>query len=132
LRTEVNNDPQGYSNAQVIGSWKITAVISDVPNDWNSDGIPETDLYSTWSACQKDNLYLFAVDYTGTFKLNCNRTETGSWQIVNTRYLQFNSPATGTELEKIFAMTSVEFKTTRGYTLANGQPATVTKTWTRQ
>ena len=132
LKTDANNDQQGYSNAQVIGVWKITAVNSDVPNDWNGDGLPETDIYATWSACQKDNLYSFIVDYTGTFKLNCTITETGSWQVVNTQHLQFFSPTTGIELEKFIAMSNLEFKTTRGYTLSNGQPATVTKTWTRQ
>jgi len=132
LKTEANDDPQGYSNAQVIGAWKITAVSSDVPNDWNGDGIAETDIYATWSACQKDNLYSFIVDYTGTFKLNCTITEAGSWQVVNTQHLQFHSPATGTELEKFIAMSNLEFKTTRDYTLSNGQPATVTKTWARQ
>jgi hypothetical protein len=132
LKIEANDDPQGYSNAQVIGAWKITAVSSDVPNDWNGDGSSETDIYATWSACQKDNLYSFIVDYTGTFKLNCTNTEAGSWMVVNTQNLQYYSPATGIELEKFISMTNVEFKTTRGYTLSNGQPATVTKTWTRQ
>jgi len=132
LKTEANNDPQGYSNAQVIGTWKITAVSSDVPNDWNRDGITETDIYATWLACQKDNLYSFIVDNTGTFKLNCTTTESGSWQVVNTQHLLFDSPATGIELEKFISMSNLEFKTTRGYTLSNGQPATVTKTWTRQ
>ena len=131
LKIEANDDPQGYSNAQVIGIWKITAISSDVPNDWNGDGMAETNIYATWSECQKDNLYSFIVDYTGTFKLNCTTTEAGTWQVINTQHLQFISPA-GTELEKFIAMSNLEFKTTRGYTLSNGQPATVTKTWARQ
>ena len=131
LRIEANDDPQGYADSQVVGNWKITAVSSDVPNDWNGDGIQETNIYDTWSACQKDNLYTFIGDFTGTFKLNCTTTETGSWEIINTRYLQYTSAA-NLESERFISMTSVQFKTTKDFTLSNGRPATVTKTWTRQ
>lgn len=129
---EDDNRPRGYADSQVVGNWKITAVSSDVANDWNGDGLAEKDIYITWSACQKDHLYTFAPDKTGTFKLNCSTTEPGSWEIINTQYLLYSSPANGIESERIIAMTSVEFKTTQDFTLPNGQTATITKTWTRQ
>lgn len=132
LKIEANNDPQGYADSQVVGVWKITAVTSDVPNDWNGDGLMETDIYSTWSACQKDNLYTFIADKTGTFKLNCNGTYAGTWVIVNTQYLEYTPVSLNLESEKMVAMTNLEFKTERAITLSSGQPATITKTWSRQ
>ena len=36
------------------------------------------------------------------------------------------------ESEKIILMTSIQFKSTLDITLPNGQPAKITKTWTRQ
>jgi hypothetical protein len=132
LKVEANNDPQGYADSQVVGVWKITAVTSDVPHDWNSDGLMETDIYSTWSACQKDNLFTFISDKTGTFKLNCSGTYTGTWTIVNTQYLEYTPVTLNIESEKMVAMTNVQFKTERAVTLPSGQPATITKTWVRQ
>ena len=131
LRTEANDDPQGYADSQVVGNWKITAVSSDVPNDWNGDGTAETDIYATWSSCQKDNLYTFVGDSTGTFKVNCSVSEISTWSIIDTKYLQYNL-SSGTESERFISMTSVQFKTTKAFSLSNGAPATVTKTWTRQ
>jgi len=127
-----NNHPQGYADSQIVGSWKITAISSDVLNDWNGDGKAEKDIYATWSTCQKENVYSFAPDKTGSFKLSCSTTEPGSWEIINTQYLNYSSPAMGIESEKMIAMTAIEFKTTKAFTLSNVQPATITKTWTRQ
>jgi hypothetical protein len=132
LRTEANNQQQGYADSQVVGVWKITAATSDVPSDWNGDGSMETDIYNTWSACQKDNLYSFLADKTGTFKLTCSGTYNGTWTIVNTQYLEYTPVTLNLESEKMVAMTNLEFKSERAVTLSSGQPATITKTWTRQ
>lgn len=138
LKIEKNNDPQGYADSQFVGSWKITVVLSDVAYDWNNDGTAERDIYSTWSSCEKDNLFTFTGDTAtagykkGTFKINCSVTKTGEWQIVNTKDLLYIPLGFGPESEKIISMTSVQFKTTLALTLPNGQPATITKTWDRQ
>ena len=129
---EDNNNPQGYADSQMIGTWKIISVNSDTYYDWNGDGMAEKNIYSTWSVCQKDNLYSFAPDKTGTFKLNCSVTEAGNWQIYNTQFLQYGSVSIGIEYEKIISMTSVQFKTTKQVSLPNGQAVTITKTWSRQ
>jgi len=137
LKIEKNNDPQGYADSQFVGSWKITAVSSDVAYDWNNDGSPERDIYGTWLPCERDNLYTFTGDTAvagykkGTFKINCSVTKTGEWQIVNTKDLVYVPVGLGPESEKIIEMTSVQFRSILLLTL-NGQPATITKTWTRQ
>ena len=137
LKIEKNNDPQGYADSQFVGSWKITALSCDVSYDWNNDGIPERDIYGTWLPCERDNLYTFTGDTAaagykkGTFKINCSVTKTGEWQIVNTKDLVYVPVGLGPESEKIIEMTSVQFRSILLLTL-NGQPATITKTWTRQ
>ena len=137
LKIEKNNDPQGYADSQFVGSWKITAVSSDVAYDWNNDGSPERDIYSTWSQCERDNLYTFTADTAmggykkGTFKVNCSVNKTGEWQIVNAKDLVYIPLGLGPESEKIIDMTGVQFRSILLLTL-NGQPATITKTWTRQ
>ena len=132
LRIDANEDPQGYADSQFVGAWKITAIEADVPWDYDNNGTSETNIFLTWNNCQKDNLYSFVGDKSGTFKFDCNNTKNGSWQVVTTQYLNY-TPMGGTpESEKIIQMTSVQFKTTIALTLSNGQPATITKTWTRQ
>jgi hypothetical protein len=132
LRIDANEDPQGYADSQFVGSWKITAVESDVPWDYDNNGTSETNIFLTWSNCQKDNLYSFVGDKTGTFKFDCNNTKIGSWEIAQTKYLNYRPVGASAESEKVIQMTSVQFKTTIALTLSNGQPATITKTWDRQ
>lgn len=132
LKIERNNDPQGYADSQFVGSWKVTAVISDVAWDYDGNGTTETNIYATWSACKKDNLYTFVGDKTGTYKLDCNNTKTGSWEVVATTYLNYTPLNSIPESERVIQMTSIQFKSTLAITLPNGQPATITKTWDRQ
>jgi len=142
LKIEKNNDPQGYADSQFVGSWKVTALSSDVAFDWNNDGTTERDIYSTWTACERDNLYTFTADTAmgaykkGTFKINCSVTKTGEWQIVNSinpnsQSLVYTPTGLLPESEKVIDMTSVQFQSILLLTV-NGQPATITKTWTRQ
>ena len=142
LKIEKNDDPQGYADSQFVGSWKVTALSCDVAYDWNNDGTTERDIYSTWSPCERDNLYTFTADTAtdgykkGTFKINCSVTKTGQWQIVRSDnpksqslvYIPLNLLP---ESEIVIDMTSVQFQSVLLLTL-NGLPATITKTWTRQ
>ena len=143
LKIEKNNDPQGYADSQFVGSWKITALSCDVSYDWNNDGTTERDIYSTWSPCERDNLYTFTADTAmdaykkGTFKINCSVTKPGEWQIIvdtmppKTHNLVYSLSGLGPESEIVINMTSVQFQSALLLTL-NVLPATVTKTWTRQ
>ena len=143
LKIEKNNDPKGYADSQFVGSWKVTALSCDVSYDWNNDGTTERDIYSTWTACERDNLYTFTADTAmdaykkGTFKINCSVTKPGEWQIIvdtmppKTHNLVYSLSGLGPESEIVINMTSVQFQSALLLTL-NGLPATVTKTWTRQ
>lgn len=132
LKIEANNLPQGYADSQLVGSWKITAVVSNTPYDWDGNGTAETDLYSTLTACDKDNLYTFVGNKTGTYKFNCNTTKNGTWQIFNVQQLEYTPEGQNTEVEKIISMTSVQFKTQYDYFIPPAQIFTLTKTWSRQ
>ena len=142
LKIEKNNDPQGYADSQFVGSWKITALSCDVAYDWNNDGTTERDIYSTWTPCQRDNLYTFTGDTLsaakkkGTFKIDCSVIKSGEWQIVfsdnpKSQSLLYTPLGLSPESEIITDMTSVQFQSVLLLTL-NGLPATITKTWTRQ
>ena len=132
LKIEKNDNPPGFADSQFVGTWKITGVSSSVPWDWNGDGTSESNIYLTWTSCQKDNLFTFVGDKTGTFKLNCSTTTQGSWQIINTEYLVYQPLNLSPESEKIVTMTSVQFTTSTDISLSNGQSAIIIKTWTRQ
>jgi hypothetical protein len=132
LKIEANNDPQGYADSQFVGTWKIVAITSDVAWDWDNNGTTETNIYATLSSCNRDNLFTFVGDKTGTFKLNCSTTVQGSWQILSTKYLLYTPLNLAPESETIVSMTAVQFKSTTAVGLTNGQSATITKTWQRQ
>jgi len=132
LKIEANNNPPGYADSQVVGAWKITALSSNTAYDWDGNGTTETDIFKTWSECDKDHLFNFNGNKTGVYKINCSTTVNGVWQIFNTEQFEYTPEGMSTLAEKIIAMTSNEFKTTRTITVTSGQIFTLTKTWTRQ
>jgi len=132
LKIEKNNDPQGFADSQFVGTWKITAIDANVAWDYDGNGTTETNIFATKPACEKDNLYTFVGDKTGTFKLSCSITKNGSWEVVDTKFLNYTPLGLAPESERVISMTSVQFKSTIAVTLSNGQPATITRTWTRQ
>ena len=132
LKLQANNEPQGYADSQVVGTWKVTAYTSSLPYDWDGNGSLETDIFGTWSSCQQDNLYTFVGDKTGTFKVNCSNTFPGSWYIATTSFLVYSAVGYPPESEKFISMTSVQFQTTVDITTSTGNNITLTKTWTRQ
>ena len=132
VEVERNDLPQGYSVAQLVGVWKITGISSDKPNDWDGNGTMETDIFSTWSACQKDNLYQFNSNYSGSYKLNCSDTKTGTWRLDGTVTLVWSPSGLPTEYERITYLISNSFKTESDLALPNGQFFKITKVWSLQ
>ena len=132
IDVDSNNDPQGYADSQVVGTWKITGVDSDAPHDWDGNGSVETNLFPSLPACEKDNLYTFDPNKTGSFKKDCNTTLAGVWEIYQTKYLILTPTAAPSEMERMVSMTSGEFVTTRQVVVASGQIFTISKTWSRQ
>jgi hypothetical protein len=122
---------QGYADSQVVGQWKITAFLSNASYDWDGDGSAETDIFNTWTDCEKDNRYEFDSDKTGTFQLSCSVTAGGAWQILNAQELTFIPGGLPQQMETIISLTSNQFQTTKVVTVSPGKIFTLTKTWTR-
>jgi hypothetical protein len=132
VEVERNDLPQGYSVAQLVGLWKVTGISSDKANDWDGNGTSETNIYSTWPDCLKDNLYQFNSNYTGTYKLSCSDTKTGTWQLDGTVTLVWAPSGSATTYEKIIYLTSDTFKTETNITLPNSETYKITKVWSLQ
>jgi hypothetical protein len=132
IDTDDNDDPQGYADSQVIGTWKITGLNADAPYDWDGNGVPETNLFPAIPACDKDNLYVFEPDKTGSFKKSCSLTQDGTWEIYQTKHLIITPTSAPAEMEKITAMSSTEFVTSRQVVAPSGETFTISKTWSRQ
>ena len=140
LKIEKNDLTQGVADSQMVGSWKITAVVSDVPYDWDNDGDAEKDIYANWTGCQRDNLFTFTGDTAtgafkkGTFKINCSVTKPGTWQIITAHYLVYIPDGLTQETEEFIpgTMTANQFQTLLKVSLPSGTPANITKTWIRQ
>ena len=49
VTVEANDNPQGYADSQVVGSWKITEILSDKAYDWDGNGTKEKDVFATYS-----------------------------------------------------------------------------------
>lgn len=133
VTVEANNNPQGYADSQVVGSWKITSIKSDKAYDWDGNGVAETDVLGTFTQCSKDMLFTFEPDKTGVFKLNCSITKNGTWQIINTQHLLWQAEGGSAQQEQLAQMTSDTFNTIRKVQFVlNGPIYSVTTTWKRQ
>lgn len=81
-------DPPGdatiYNTQLLLGKWVVTNKVSDAPYDFNGDGLIETDIYLTWTDCQKDNWYLFLEDHHGQFRWQCNvQAKSIGWNLID-------------------------------------------------
>ncbi len=128
-----NTDPQGYSESQVVGTWMITGLTADFPYDWDGNGTSETNLYPVMSSCEKNNLYVFDPNKTGSFKKDCNTNQQGEGKVYQTQFLLL-IPTGGapSEMEKYTSQPSATFVTTRQVVAPSGQVITLSKTWTKQ
>ena len=132
VEVEKNTDPQGYADSQIVGNWKIVAVSSDKPFDWDNNGVQETDIYSTWSGCNKDNLFYFDGTKTGVYKFDCNLTKNGTWNMLDRFRIIIYADGAIPQEEIIKSLTSNEFKTSSYVTAPGSQIFEISKIWQRQ
>lgn len=75
------------SNQQSLeGTWAITGIRSDRPYDWNGDGRTETDIYGSYTTCQRDIVVVFQNNGYGQIRQGCN----ASWQNINWQFYDGN------------------------------------------
>ena len=74
------------------GSWKMTAYTVSPAKDYNGDGTPDTDWFSFYYACEKDNTFTFKTDNSviideGATKCGTTdpqtTTEANGWSLTN-------------------------------------------------
>ena len=68
----------------IEGTWAVTGIRSNEANDWNGDGYAETDIYATYSSCQRDIVLVFDYNGSGQSRQGCNANwQNMNWQLLN-------------------------------------------------
>lgn len=74
--------------SDIIGTWAVTDIRSNVSYDWDGDGRSETDIFNTYSYCQQDIVLVFDHDGYGQSRQGCNSSwQSMNWQLYNNRTL---------------------------------------------
>lgn len=99
------------SSNDLSGTWAVTGISSNIPYDFNHDGYTETDIYGTYSNCQRDIVLTFDTGGYGQSREGCNAPwENLSWQYSNNR-LDLYIPSGDIHLD----ITQYDGNTLRGY-----------------
>lgn len=116
----------------VVGTWAVTDIRSNIANDWDGDGYPETDIYGTYSYCQRDIVLAFDQYGTGQGKQGCN----AYWQNLNWQLTNNNHTLTIDLIDDVIELNNlrVSFNTIEGddYVYSNGRNYTITYTLQRR
>jgi hypothetical protein len=79
------NDAVSQSE-NIVGTWQITGIQSNYANDWDGDGREETDIYSTYSTCDRDIEIVFEEGGYGKISEGCDAPyDNINWQLTNNR-----------------------------------------------
>jgi hypothetical protein len=116
----------------VVGTWAVTGISSDMAYDWNGDGYTETDIYGSYSNCQRDIVLVFDQYGTGQGRQGCNAYwQNLNWQVSNSgRTLHIDMINDVIDLDNL----SVRSNTIRGedHVSVNGRNYTITYTLSRR
>lgn len=78
-KTDVITNEQSLS-----GTWAVTGITSDRAYDFNGDGRSETDVYGSYTACQRDIVVTFEGNGYGRMRQGCNAYwQNIDWQLTN-------------------------------------------------
>lgn len=116
----------------VVGTWAVTGIRSNTSNDWDGDGRSETDIYGTYSSCQRDIILVFDDYGTGQGRQGCNAYwQNLDWQLTNNnRNLRIDLIEDVIELSNL----RISSNTIQGddYVYSNGRNYTITYTLQRR
>lgn len=87
----------------LTGTWQVTGISSNVPYDWNGDGYQETDIYGTYTSCERDIAISFDPGGNGQIRQGCNSYwQNMYWQLSdNNHTLNIDLPGDGLHLNII-------------------------------
>ena len=77
-------EPKNASSAladSLIGTWKLTAQVSDRPISVNGNGVFNTDVFSQLSDCDRQYTYHFQPQGQGSLQINCNTEKQITWEV---------------------------------------------------
>ena len=115
----------------IVGTWAVTDIRSNQSYDWDGDGRNETDIYGTYSSCQRDIVLVFDYDGYGQSRQGCNAPwNTLYWDLTGNRTLNIQLSGDDLNLD-IVQMTN---NTIRGedQVYVNGRNYTITYTLSRR
>jgi hypothetical protein len=130
ILTSCTKDDTVRNEEELIGTWAVVGISSDIPNDWDYDGYEETDIYNTYNYCQQDISLTFDYGGYGETRQGCNAPyETLRWQLSNNR-LDISIPSGDMNLY----ITQFNSSTIRGYdqVQVNGRTFTINYTLSRR
>lgn len=120
------------NKADITGTWAVTAIRSNAPNDWDGDGYTETDIFSTYDYCQRDIVLVFDRYGTGQARQGCN----SYWQNLNWQLTDNNRTLHIDLLDDVIDLHNLQtgYTTIRGedYVYSNGRNYTITYTLQRR
>jgi hypothetical protein len=120
------------NEADVVGTWAVTGIRSNIANDWDGDGYTETDIYGTYSYCQRDIVLVFDQYGTGQGRQGCN----SYWQNLNWQLSNGNRTLRIDMIDDLIELSNlrVTSQTIQGddYVYSNGRNYTITYTLQRQ
>jgi hypothetical protein len=68
----------------ITGTWAVVGISSNISYDWNGDGYSETDIYGSYSYCQRDIVLSFEENGNGQSRQGCNSSWLAMfWQLSN-------------------------------------------------
>lgn len=75
-------DPLKLSS-KLVGTWKLTAKISNPAFDYTGDGVPESDVYAALPSCYKNLGFTCNQNGTGVLDFNCSIKLPTKWQVTD-------------------------------------------------
>lgn len=120
------------NDTDVVGTWAVTGIRSNMANDWDGDGYSETDIYGTYSYCQRDIVLTFDQYGTGQGRQGCN----SYWQNLNWQLTNGNRTLRVDMIDDVIELNNlrVSYNTIQGddYVYSNGRNYTITYTLQRR
>jgi hypothetical protein len=116
----------------ITGTWAVSGIRSNAANDWDGDGYTETDIYGTYSYCQRDIILIFDPYGTGQGRQGCN----SYWQNLNWQLSNNNRTLRIDLLEDVIDLTNLQinYNSIQGedHVYSNGRNYTITYTLQRR
>lgn len=116
----------------ITGTWAVTGIRSNLSYDWDGDGRSETDIYGSYSSCQRDIILVLDRNGNGQSRQGCNASwQSLYWDLTNgNRTLNISLYGDDLNLD----LTQLSYNTIRGedHVTVNGRDFVITYTLSRR